>query len=102
MDGRDKPGHDNMDGARRARAGVGTLVLTREGERLLLEIEPSRVNTRIQYTGHFEGKAKTKGMPAALPSQVVPDGRYAVACLRGISDLRGRQRTPSKILLNFV
>ena len=50
----------------RVATSLGTLVLTREGERLRLEIEPSRVNTRIQYTGHFEGKAK--GTPAALPS----------------------------------
>ena len=74
----------------RVATSLGTLVLTREGERLRLEIEPSLVNPRIQYTGHFQGKAKAKGTPAALPSQVVPDGRYAVACLRDMSDLRGQ------------
>jgi len=74
----------------RVATSLGTLVLTREGERLLLEVEPSRVNARIRYTGHFEGKTKAKGTPAVLPSQVVPDGRYAVACLRDISDLRGQ------------
>jgi len=74
----------------RVATNLGTLMLTRESERLILDVEPSRVNTRIRYTGHFEGKAKTRGTPAALSSQVVPDGRYAVACLRGISDLRGQ------------
>ncbi len=74
----------------RVATNLGTLVLTREGERLRLEVEPSLVNSRIQYTGHFQGNAKAKGTPAALSSQVVPDGRYAVACLRGISDLRGQ------------
>jgi hypothetical protein len=74
----------------RVATSLGTLVLTREGERLGLEIEPSLVNTRIQYAGHFEGRAKAKGSPAMLPSQVFPDGRYAVACLREISDLRGQ------------
>lgn len=74
----------------RVATSLGTLVLSREGEWFRLEIEPSLVNTRIQYRGHFAGTAKAKGTPVALPSQVVPDGRYAVACLREISDLRGQ------------
>jgi hypothetical protein len=74
----------------RVATSLGTLVLTREGERMRLDIEPARVNARIQYTGHFEGRAKAKANPAVLPSQVVPDGRYAVACLRDVSDLRGQ------------
>ena len=38
----------------RVATNLGTLVLTREGERLRLEVEPSLVNSRIQYTGHFQ------------------------------------------------